>query len=124
MNLSIDQQIDAAHSEAERIEADARQIEARIVKAGGAEAQKLLRELTAWVIDETDFASKAVIEAVKGCAFVPTEMGEYMSVKDLLDPQLPVSKAFHQLLRSCLPERKFDLDHSKLLRRLGMRKYA
>ena len=35
MNLSIDQQIDAAHSEAERIEADALQIEARIVKAGG-----------------------------------------------------------------------------------------
>ena len=35
MNLSLDQQIDAAHSEAERIEADALQIEARIVKAGG-----------------------------------------------------------------------------------------
>ncbi|MHA3959943.1 hypothetical protein [Synechococcus sp. LTW-G] len=35
MNLSIDQQVDAAHSEAERIEADALQIEARIVKAGG-----------------------------------------------------------------------------------------
>lgn len=35
MNLSIDQQIDAAHSEAERIEQEARQIEARIVKAGG-----------------------------------------------------------------------------------------
>jgi hypothetical protein len=35
VNLSIDQQIDAAHSEAERIEADARAIEARIVKAGG-----------------------------------------------------------------------------------------
>lgn len=35
MNLSIDQQIDAAHTEAERIEADALQIEARIVKAGG-----------------------------------------------------------------------------------------
>jgi hypothetical protein len=35
VNISIDQQIDAAHSEAERIEADARAIEARIVKAGG-----------------------------------------------------------------------------------------
>lgn len=35
MNLSLDQQIDAAHSAAERIEADALQIEARIVKAGG-----------------------------------------------------------------------------------------
>ena len=35
MNLSIDQQIDAAHSEAERIEQDARAIEARILKAGG-----------------------------------------------------------------------------------------
>ena len=35
MNLSLDQQIDAAHAEAERIEAEARQIEARIVKAGG-----------------------------------------------------------------------------------------
>jgi len=35
MNLSLDQQIDAAHSEAERIEADALLIEARIVKAGG-----------------------------------------------------------------------------------------
>lgn len=35
MTFSLDQQIDAAHSEAERIEADALQIEARIVKAGG-----------------------------------------------------------------------------------------
>ena len=35
MNLSIDQQIDAAHGEAERIERDARAIEARILKAGG-----------------------------------------------------------------------------------------
>ena len=35
MNLSLDQQIDAAHSEAERIEADALQVEARIIKAGG-----------------------------------------------------------------------------------------
>ena len=35
MNLSIDQQIDAAHSEAERIEQEARAIEARILKAGG-----------------------------------------------------------------------------------------
>ena len=35
MTLSLDQQIEAAHSEAERIEADALQIEARIVKAGG-----------------------------------------------------------------------------------------
>jgi hypothetical protein len=35
MNLSIDQQIDAAHSQAERIESEARQIEARIIKAGG-----------------------------------------------------------------------------------------
>ena len=35
MNLSIDQQIDAAHSEAERIEQDARAIEARILKVGG-----------------------------------------------------------------------------------------
>ena len=35
MNLSLDQQIDAAHNEEERIEADALQIEARIVKAGG-----------------------------------------------------------------------------------------
>jgi len=35
VNLSIDQQIDAAHAEAERIEGEALQIEARIVKAGG-----------------------------------------------------------------------------------------
>lgn len=35
MDLSIDQQIDAAHSESERIENEARAIEARIVKAGG-----------------------------------------------------------------------------------------
>jgi len=35
MNLSIDQQIDAAHKEAERIENEARALEARIVKAGG-----------------------------------------------------------------------------------------
>jgi len=35
MDLSLDQQIDAAHSEAERIEADALQLEARIIKAGG-----------------------------------------------------------------------------------------
>ena len=35
MDLSLEQQIDAAHAEAERIEADALQIEARIVKAGG-----------------------------------------------------------------------------------------
>lgn len=35
MNLSIDQQIDAAHSAAERVEQEARQIEARIIKAGG-----------------------------------------------------------------------------------------
>jgi len=35
MNLSIDQQIDAAHAEAERIEGEALQIEARILKAGG-----------------------------------------------------------------------------------------
>ena len=35
MNLPLDQQIDAAHYEAERIENEARQIEARIVAAGG-----------------------------------------------------------------------------------------
>lgn len=35
MNLSIDQQIDAAHSAAEQTEAEALQIEARIVRAGG-----------------------------------------------------------------------------------------
>ena len=35
MTLSLDQQIDAAHTEAERIENEALQIEARIVKAGG-----------------------------------------------------------------------------------------
>jgi len=35
VNLSIDQQIDAAHAEAERIENEALQTEARIVKAGG-----------------------------------------------------------------------------------------
>ena len=35
MNLPLDQQIDAAHNEAERIENEARQIEARIVAAGG-----------------------------------------------------------------------------------------
>ena len=35
MNYSLDQQIEAAHSAAERIEQEARQIEARIVKAGG-----------------------------------------------------------------------------------------
>ena len=35
MNLPLDQQIDAAHLAAERVEADARQIEARIVAAGG-----------------------------------------------------------------------------------------
>ena len=35
MNLSLDQQIEAAHAEAERIEAEALQLEARIIKAGG-----------------------------------------------------------------------------------------
>lgn len=35
MNLPLDQAIDAAHAEAERIESEARQIEARILKAGG-----------------------------------------------------------------------------------------
>jgi len=35
VNLPLDQQIDAAHLAAERVEADARQIEARIIKAGG-----------------------------------------------------------------------------------------
>jgi hypothetical protein len=35
VNLPLDQQIDAAHLAAERVEADARQIEARIVAAGG-----------------------------------------------------------------------------------------
>ena len=35
MNTSIDQQIEAAHAESERIENEARQIEARIIKAGG-----------------------------------------------------------------------------------------
>ena len=35
MNLSIDQQIDAAHAAAESVEAEALQIEARILKAGG-----------------------------------------------------------------------------------------
>ena len=35
MTLPLDQAIDAAHNEAERIENEARQIEARIVKAGG-----------------------------------------------------------------------------------------
>ena len=35
MNLPIDQQIDLAHAEVERIESEARQIEARIIAAGG-----------------------------------------------------------------------------------------
>ena len=35
MALSLDQQIEAAHSAAEAVEAEALQIEARIVKAGG-----------------------------------------------------------------------------------------
>jgi len=35
MNLSLDQQIEAAHAEAERVEAEARKLEARIIKAGG-----------------------------------------------------------------------------------------
>jgi hypothetical protein len=35
MNLLLDQQIEAAHAEAERVEAEALQLEARIVKAGG-----------------------------------------------------------------------------------------
>ena len=43
MNLSIDQQIDAAHAEAERIEQEARQIEARIIKAGGHDADRCRR---------------------------------------------------------------------------------
>ena len=34
-NLPLDQQIDAAHAETERIESEARQIEARILKVGG-----------------------------------------------------------------------------------------
>ena len=34
-NLPLDEQIDAAHAEAERVEADARAVEARIVAAGG-----------------------------------------------------------------------------------------
>lgn len=35
MNLPVDQQIDDLHRETERVEAEARQIEARILKAGG-----------------------------------------------------------------------------------------
>ena len=35
MNYSLDQQIEAAHAEAERIESEALQLEARIIKAGG-----------------------------------------------------------------------------------------
>lgn len=35
MNLDIDQRIDESHAEVERIESEARQIEARIVAAGG-----------------------------------------------------------------------------------------
>ena len=35
MNLPLDQQIDAAHLAAERVENEALQIEARIIKAGG-----------------------------------------------------------------------------------------
>jgi hypothetical protein len=35
VNLPLDQQIDAAHLAAERVENEARQIEARIIKAGG-----------------------------------------------------------------------------------------
>ena len=35
MNLPIDQQIDLAHAEVERIESEARLIEARIIAAGG-----------------------------------------------------------------------------------------
>lgn len=35
MDLPLDQRIDAAHAQAERTEAEARQIEARIVQAGG-----------------------------------------------------------------------------------------
>jgi len=35
MNYSLDQQIEAAHAEAERVEAEALQLEARIIKAGG-----------------------------------------------------------------------------------------
>ncbi len=35
MNYSLDQQIEAAHAEAERIEFEALQLEARIIKAGG-----------------------------------------------------------------------------------------
>jgi len=40
MNQTLEQQIEAAHSEAERIEQDARAIEARIVKAGGVPLQR------------------------------------------------------------------------------------
>ena len=40
MNLTLEQQIEAAHSEAERIEQDARAIEARIVRAGGVPLQR------------------------------------------------------------------------------------
>jgi phage shock protein A len=35
MDLTLDQQIDKAHAEAEKVEDNARQLEARIVKAGG-----------------------------------------------------------------------------------------
>ena len=35
MNYSLDQQIEAAHAEAERIESEALQLEARIIRAGG-----------------------------------------------------------------------------------------
>jgi hypothetical protein len=35
MNLPVDQRIDEAHAEAERIESEARQVEARIIAAGG-----------------------------------------------------------------------------------------
>lgn len=35
MDLTLEQQIEKAHADAERTEADARQLEARIIKAGG-----------------------------------------------------------------------------------------
>jgi hypothetical protein len=40
MDLTLDQRIEAAHSDAERVENDARAIEARIVAAGGIPPQR------------------------------------------------------------------------------------
>ena len=94
-----------------------------ICTAGGPERLKVLREVTCWVADEIDFASKAMIEAVKSCAFVPSVDSMMRHAGELLDPKVPLAKEFPQLFADCLPEASFCREHEKLLKKLGMKSY-